>query len=112
MTAGVLFPQPFCTFLAEFSASIGAIIAFFMVRSALGEKAREKIFEFGGSRLENIAQRLKRNEILYLFLFRVVPIFPFWFMNTAPSIIGVKPQNFFLTTLFGIIPGSFEIHLF
>jgi len=40
-------------------------------------------------------------------LIRLVPIFPFWFVNIAPSIFGMKFRNFALGTFLGILPGSF-----
>jgi len=37
---------------------------------------------------------------------RLIPIFPFWFMNIAPSILGISSSTFIWTTYLGIVPGS------
>ena len=47
------------------------------------------------------------NELSYMFLLRLVPVFPFWAINIAAGLLGVSTRNFFVGTLFGIIPGSF-----
>jgi uncharacterized membrane protein YdjX (TVP38/TMEM64 family) len=47
------------------------------------------------------------NNGLYLLMLRQVPIFPFWFVNIAPSVFGIPFWVFAITTYIGIIPGSF-----
>jgi len=44
---------------------------------------------------------------LYLLLLRQVPIFPFWFVNIAPSVFGIPFWVFAFTTYVGVIPGSY-----
>ena len=41
-----------------------------------------------------------------LFL-RLVPAFPFWFVNIAPAILGVPLKTYVIGTFFGIIPATF-----
>jgi uncharacterized membrane protein YdjX (TVP38/TMEM64 family) len=36
-----------------------------------------------------------------------MPIFPFVFVNIAPAILGIRFNIYFITTLIGIIPGTF-----
>jgi uncharacterized membrane protein YdjX (TVP38/TMEM64 family) len=38
---------------------------------------------------------------------RLVPVFPFWLVNIAPAVAGVPLGTYALTTLIGIIPGTF-----
>jgi uncharacterized membrane protein YdjX (TVP38/TMEM64 family) len=42
----------------------------------------------------------------YLFTLRLIPIFPFAVVNIAPAILGAKFRDYFISTLFGIIPGT------
>jgi uncharacterized membrane protein YdjX (TVP38/TMEM64 family) len=35
------------------------------------------------------------------------PVFPFWLVNIAPAVAGVSLGTYALTTLIGIIPGTF-----
>ena len=48
----------------------------------------------------------QKNELSYLLVLRLVPIFPFWLVNLVPSLIGVSVRNFMIGTFFGIIPGT------
>jgi uncharacterized membrane protein YdjX (TVP38/TMEM64 family) len=36
---------------------------------------------------------------------RLLPIVPFWLVNLAPALVGMRLAPFFLATLVGIIPG-------
>jgi uncharacterized membrane protein YdjX (TVP38/TMEM64 family) len=59
---------------------------------------------YGGARIERL---LKENEAVHMMLLRLVPTFPFWLINIAPSVFGVKMTTFAWTTFVGIIPGSY-----
>ena len=41
-----------------------------------------------------------------LFL-RLVPAFPFWFVNIAPAVLGVPLKTYVIGTFLGIIPATF-----
>ena len=42
-----------------------------------------------------------------MLVLRLVPLFPFFVVNIVPALLGVSLRVFALTTLAGIIPGSF-----
>ena len=54
---------------------------------------------------------IDKNIWSYLFFIRFFPIFPFWFVNIAPAILGVRLLPYTVTTFFGIMPGSLSIIL-
>ena len=83
-------------------ATIGATIIFLVARSALGSGLAAKAGPF----MEKFEKGLKENEISYLFILRLVPIFPFFIVNIVPALFDVKLRNYVLTTFLGIIPGS------
>jgi len=85
------------------AATIGATILFLVVRSAFGTGLAAK----AGPYMEKFEKGLKENELSYLFILRLVPLFPFFIVNIVPPLFDVKLRNYVLTTLLGIIPGSF-----
>lgn len=101
--AGFMFGLLPGTFAVVIGASIGATIIFLIVRSALGQGLAKK----AGKYIEKFEQGLKENELSYLFILRLVPLFPFFIVNIVPALFDVKLRNYILTTVFGIIPGSF-----
>lgn len=100
---GFLFPQPFSTLYVVSGASLGASLLFLSARYAFSNYLKKKM----GSWLKKVSSGLKKKPFSYLFFLRLVPIFPFWFVNLAPALLGVFFFPFFLTTFLGIIPGSF-----
>ena len=83
-------------------ATIGATVIFLVARSALGAGLAAKAGPF----MRKFEQGLQENELSYLFILRLVPIFPFFIVNIVPALFDVKVRNYVLTTFFGIIPGS------
>ncbi len=83
-------------------ATIGATVIFLIARSALGTGLAAKAGPF----MRKFEQGLQENELSYLFVLRLVPIFPFFIVNIVPALFDVKVRNYVLTTFFGIIPGG------
>ncbi len=86
-----------------FAATIGAAIIFLVSRSALGDILKDRV---GGS-LAQMEKGFRENELSYMFVLRLAPVFPFWAVNIAAGLLGVSLRNFLLGTSIGIIPGSF-----
>ncbi|WP_017931979.1 TVP38/TMEM64 family protein [Robiginitomaculum antarcticum] len=85
-------------------ATVGAAVIFLAVRYAFRDWFKDKL---GGKTLEKFEKGLQENELSYLFILRLVPAFPFFVVNIAPALFGVKFRNYLVTTFFGIMPGSF-----
>ena len=100
--AGFLFGVVTGTFAVVIGATIGATLIFLIARSALGAGLAAKAGPF----MKKFEQGLKENELSYLFILRLVPIFPFFIVNVVPALFDVKTRNYILATLFGIIPGA------
>jgi uncharacterized membrane protein YdjX (TVP38/TMEM64 family) len=49
---------------------------------------------------------LRRDEISYLFIMRLVPAIPFFLANLAPALLGVRLNIFCADHGAGIIPGT------
>lgn len=86
-----------------FAATLGAVIIFIASKTALGDALQKRASGF----VKGMEAGFRENELSYMFLLRLVPVFPFWGVNIAAGLLGVKLKNFIIGTFFGIIPGSF-----
>ncbi|MSP42730.1 MAG: TVP38/TMEM64 family protein [Alphaproteobacteria bacterium] len=98
---GLLFGPVWAVPVVVIAATLGATILFLAARTALGDVLRAK----AGPALRKMEAGFRENELNYMFVLRLVPLFPFFLVNLAPAFLGVSLRNFVLATLFGIIPG-------
>ena len=103
VVGGFLFGTWLGTLGVVVGATLGAVAIFKMARTAFGQTLKAKA---DGRLLKTFEDGLRENELSYLFILRLVPLFPFWLVNIAPAFFDVKLRNFALATFFGIIPGS------
>jgi len=89
------------------SATIGATAVFLIAGSALSEvlAARASLW------LSRFREGFQEDAFSYLLFLRLVPIFPFWLVNLAPGLLGVKFRTYVAATVLGIIPGTFAFAL-
>jgi len=85
------------------AATAGAAVIFAAAKSALGDRLKGRVTGF----LFQMESGFRENELSYMFVLRLAPVFPFWAVNIAAGLLGVSARNFLIGTLFGIIPGSF-----
>ena len=85
------------------AATLGATAIFLAAKTALGDLLSDR----AGGFVKRMEAGFRENELSYMFLLRLVPVFPFWAINIAAGLIGVSTRSFVLGTFFGIIPGSF-----
>lgn len=92
--------------LVVLSATLGATCIFLAARFGLGDVLYARLK--GGERgfLQRVERGLSANRVSYLLLMRLVPAVPFVIANLAPAFLGVPLRVFFLTTVFGILPGT------
>ena len=94
--------------LTVIAATLGATAIFLAAKTGLGDilyaRLQKKADDPG--MLNKIEEGLRKNEVSYLLLMRLVPAIPFFLANIAPAFLGVKLRNFVLTTFFGIMPGT------
>ena len=70
-----------------------------------GEIAVPRAYRAPGS--TKLRAGFKEDALSYLLFLRLVPAFPFWFVNIAPAILGVPLKTYVIATFFGIIPATF-----
>jgi len=103
LTGGFLFGWVTAGISIIFAATIGAAIVFLIARSSLGENLAAK----AGPWLEKFAKEFNKEAFHGLLFLRLCPAFPFWFVNIAPALLGMKLKTYLIATFIGIIPGTF-----
>jgi uncharacterized membrane protein YdjX (TVP38/TMEM64 family) len=103
ITGGLLFGTLIATALTVVGATAGAIVLFLAARSAFGESLTRR----GGPAMARLRDALRRDGFSYLLAIRLLPLFPFWLVNLAASVCGMRLGPFALATLIGIIPATF-----
>jgi uncharacterized membrane protein YdjX (TVP38/TMEM64 family) len=102
ISGGVLFGLAFGTGATVIGATVGASVLFMAARTSIGESLRSIVGPF----LEKMQAGFNEDALSYMFALRLIPAFPFAVVNIAPAILGAKFRDYFITTLFGIIPGT------
>lgn len=83
-------------------ATLGATAIFLAARTALGNALRARAGPF----LQGLEAGFRENELSYMLVLRLVPLFPFWLVNLAPALLEVRLRVFTLATAIGIVPGT------
>ncbi|MBT3358214.1 MAG: TVP38/TMEM64 family protein [Rhodospirillales bacterium] len=83
-------------------ATLGATILFLVAKLALGDYLRDR----AGPGIKKMEAGFRENELSYMLVLRLVPLFPFWLVNLAPAFLGVGVRSYVIGTFFGIIPGT------
>ncbi|HAA93188.1 MAG: hypothetical protein CMM48_05290 [Rhodospirillaceae bacterium] len=103
ITGGFMFGQILGTLYVVSAATIGATCLFLAAKTALGDVLRAK----AGPAIKSMEAGFRENELNYLLVLRLIPLFPFFVVNLVPAFLGVSLRNYLLGTFFGIMPGSF-----
>ncbi len=84
-------------------ATAGATIIFLAARAALGETLRARAGPF----LKRLQTGFDANAFSYLLTLRLIPAVPFWALNIAAGVFGMRTAPYVTATALGIIPGTF-----
>ncbi len=103
ITGGFLFGPNIGGSVTVIAATVGASLLFLIAKTSLGETLAAK----AGPWLSKLSEGFQENALSYLLFLRLVPAFPFWLVNLAPALLGVRLKTFVIGTLVGIIPGTF-----
>jgi uncharacterized membrane protein YdjX (TVP38/TMEM64 family) len=102
LIGGFLFGTLWGGTLIVVGATLGAAAAFIAARTILGDVLRARAGPF----LRRLEGGFRKNELSYMLVLRLVPLFPFWLVNLAPAFLGVRTRNFIVGTALGIVPGA------
>jgi pyruvate/2-oxoglutarate dehydrogenase complex dihydrolipoamide dehydrogenase (E3) component/uncharacterized membrane protein YdjX (TVP38/TMEM64 family) len=102
MAAGALFGVWRGLLLVSFASTLGATFAFLAGRYLL----RDTIQRRYGARLKPINDSIAREGALYLFALRLVPLFPFFAINTLMGLTPMRTGLYYIVSQLGMIPGT------
>jgi uncharacterized membrane protein YdjX (TVP38/TMEM64 family) len=102
LAGGFLFGTAIGATLTVVGATVGATILFLVARSAVGDALRQRAGPF----LARMSEGFSRNAFNYLLFLRLVPAFPFWAVNLAPALLGMRLLPYVIATFIGIIPAT------
>lgn len=108
LAGGLLFGIPWGIVFTVIGATTGATALFLIARSAFGDALKERAGPF----LAKMADGFQKDQFNYLLFLRLVPAFPFWAVNLAPALLGMRLAPYVLATALGIIPGTTIFSLF
>ena len=101
LTAGFLFGPWLGGFYALVGATLGASVVFLAARAGLASLA-----EHAGPRLRRLQDGFREDALSYLFVLRLVPLFPFWLVNIVAGASGMTLPGYLVATFFGMVPGT------
>ncbi len=100
---GLLFGIVLGGSLAVLGASLGAVALFLIAKSAL----RPLVLRYAGPLAERLRPGIERDGFSYLLALRLIPAFPFWLVNLAPALLGMRLAPYAAATVLGILPATF-----
>lgn len=87
---------------AIFSTTVGGVILFLAIRSAIGSRLAAKSTGW----VKRLEKGFKRNAFNYILMLRLVPILPCWVSNITAGVLNVRLLTFITATVLGIIPAT------
>lgn len=102
LAGGFVFGPVAGTGVVVVGATAGAVVLFLAARQSVGAWIHER----AGPHLKRLEDGFRENELSYMLVLRLIPLFPFWLVNLAPALLGVSLRAYFIGTLVGIIPGA------
>jgi uncharacterized membrane protein YdjX (TVP38/TMEM64 family) len=103
--AGVIFGTFWGTIISLVGNLMGACGAFMIARYLFKDFVQKKVLMRYPS-LDKYEDRLFKKGFTTVLVLRLLPIFPFNFLNFALAVTEVKFKDFFLGSFFGMIPGT------
>lgn len=102
IAGGFLFGTWIATAFVVVGATIGATAVYLAARYAF----RDYFHARAGRWLNRMEAGFRENEVSYMLVLRLVPLFPFFLVNLVPALLGVSFRTYTWTTLVGIVPGT------
>jgi len=107
VAGGFLFGPVIGTIAALVGALVGGTVVFLVARSACGEWLTRRAGPFAAK----LAEGFRADAFSYLLFLRLVP-FPFWLINLAPALFGVRLSTFVAATAIGMLPAALTFAVF
>ena len=101
--AGFIFGKWYGTIIVVLGLSIGATFLYMFANFFFKEIIKKNF----SKRFSLLNEKFKKNEFIFLLIYRFVGGIPFFISNILPTLFNVKIKNFFIGTLLGITPQTF-----
>ena len=102
LAMGALFGLWYGTLLVSFASTIGATLAFLTSRYLLRDFVQHRF----GDKLKGINEGMAKDGVLYLFMLRLVPIFPFFLINLLMGLTRIHTRTFYWISQLGMLAGT------
>ena len=102
LVGGLLFGTVLGGALSVLGSATGACLVFLAARTALAGALERR----GGGTLGNFIVTLRNEGFLYLLSLRLLPVVPFWLVNLAGALAGMRLAPFAAATVLGIVPAA------
>ena len=102
LAIGALFGLLWGTLLVSFASSIGATLAFLVSRYLLRDAVQQRF----GDKLKAINDGIAKDGVLYLFMLRLVPAFPFFLINLLMGLTPMRARTFYWVSQVGMLAGT------
>ena len=100
IVGGFLFGFVKGTVLSVFAVSIGSSFCFLLIRFFFSGFFIKK----GGKKLKKIHQHLNKNQVYYLFAFRLFPFTPLFFTNLIMGLSSIRLSLFYTVSFIALLP--------
>ena len=97
--SGALFGFWVGALVASFATAIGALCSFLLARYLFRQTVRRWL----GKHYQTLDEGIETEGPFYLFSMRMIPLFPFFFINLAMSMTSLSATTFYVVTQLGLI---------
>ncbi len=102
LAAGALFGLLWGTVIVSFASSIGATLAFLVSRYLFRDVIQSRF----GDRLSTINNGMAKDGVFYLFMLRLVPLFPFFIVNLLMGLTPIRTSSYYWVSQVGMLAGT------
>lgn len=102
LAGGALFGFAVTLIAVSFASTIGATLACFVSRYILRDWVEKKF----GDRLAAVNEGIEKDGIFYLFMLRLIPVFPFFVINLIMGLTRIRLFTFYWVSQIGMLAGT------
>ncbi len=102
LAGGAIFGLLWGTVIVSFASTIGATLAFLVARFLFRDSVQRRF----GAHLAAVNEGVRREGGFYLFMLRLVPVFPFFVINLVMALTPMKTRTFFIVSQVGMLAGT------
>lgn len=102
LAGGAMFGLGVGVVVVSFASTIGASVAFLVARYLLRGWVQSRF----GDKLHRINRGVEREGAFYLFTLRLIPIFPFFVINTVMALTPMRLVTYYWVSQIGMFPAT------